>query len=339
MNENPSYDRKKSPQLRIAITPYCNVNPPCVYCRPGGEGYHENLNERMTREEIKQIVSICAEVGITYVKFTGGEPLLREDIIDIISDIRSLGTIKDLQLVTNGILLAGFAHQLKNTGLTSITVSIDTVNEANYEKIKHTKLKLIIEGLKKCREAGLPVVINSLIRRSNKNDLPGLIKLAEETGAKLKLLNLMDTKGDAAFFKAEFYDFAILRRKFFDKISVYKGYEEAPGKVGAPLFKYILPSGLQVLLYDFNLGACYDYTCFNCRYYPCQDALISLKLTHDGHLKRCLIRNDNLVDILHPLRKGDFRKVKKSIQKSFNISTRAKYYPDVGAMLKKGIKW
>lgn len=319
---------KQTPQLRICVLPYCNLH--CVYCTPEGEGYAENLDERMTRDEINRLIKLSVEVGFTHFKFTGGEPLLRQDMVDIIADTKKLPGIAEIQMVTNGTLLARHAAGLKAAGLDIITVSIDAADPRVYKEIRGGMLKVVLAGLRKCKEVGLPVRINTVLMKRNIEQIEPLIDLAYEIGASLKFLDLMDLQrvtGSYDFWREEFCHFNDVRQRLETLQGRFVGYEEAPGGVGAPLIEYQMQNGLQVVLKDSTEGTYYADYCSTCPLYPCQDALISLRLTHDGHLKMCLIRNDNLLDVLTPLRGGDAKLVKERFQDRFEILTSAKYYP------------
>ncbi len=320
--------RKKTPQLRICVTPICNLH--CIYCSPEGEGYGKNLDERMTREEINQIASICADVGFTHIKFTGGEPLLRHDIVDIISDTRKITGIKKVRMVTNGVLLARYATRIKEAGLDRITISIDAANPKDYAKIRRGRLDLVMAGLQKCQEIGLPVRINSVVMKNNLDQIQPLMNLARRAKASLKLLDLVDLQrggNNYGFWRREYYHFGELHALLDAMGGKFVGYEKTPGGVGAPPLEYHMPDSLKVVIKDSTSGTCYATSCFKCKFYPCQDALISLRITHDGHLKMCLIRNDNLLNIIAPLRIGDIGTVKQLVQDRFDILTSAKYYP------------
>jgi cyclic pyranopterin phosphate synthase len=319
---------KKTPQLRICVIPYCNLH--CVYCTPEGEGYAENLDERMTREEINRVVRICAEVGFTHVKFTGGEPLMRPDTVDIIADTKRVEGLQEVQMVTNGTLLARHAAQLKNAGLDVITISIDAADPDIYQRVRGGKLEPVLTGLRQCREVGLPVRINTVLLKRNLSQVAPLIDLSHRMETSLKFLDLLDLQreeGSYDFWREEFVHFGELRKILEDMGGQFVGHEEAPGGIGAPLLEYRMPNGAQVVLKDSTEGTYYADYCSNCRFYPCQDALISLRITHDGHLKMCLIRNDNLLDILTPLRAGDIATVKDRVKNRFDILTSAEYFP------------
>lgn len=311
--------RPMSPQMRFAILPFCNLK--CFYCSPEGEGYSENLRERMSREEISRIAKIAATVGVTHVKVTGGEPLLRRDVIDIVADLAAINGIKEVQMVTNGTLLPRKADALKAAGLSSLTLSIDAADPHVYRAIRGGRLAPVLDGLSRSRAAGLPVRINMVLMRHNFDQVGPMLKLAEEYGASLKLLDVMDLQRPAArqFWEREFVDFRELRTILENMGAQFAGYEAAPGGIGAPLLRFVMPGSVEVLLKDSTIGGHYHDSCNGCLFFPCQDALISIRVTHDGHLKRCLMRNDNLVDVLSPLRAGDEKTVMERIGESFMI--------------------
>lgn len=316
----------ETPQLRICLIPYCNLH--CVYCTPEGEGYSENLEERMTREEIKEIITESVNVGFTHFKFTGGEPLLREDTVEIIRDTKKIPGVKEVQMVTNGTLLERTAEKLKDAGLDVITISIDAAHSAVYKRIRGGKLQTVVSGLQKCKDVGLPVRINSVLMKSNFDQIQPLIDLAHEAGASLKFLDVMDLQREDdsfQFWREQFLPFNVLRDRLTELGGELIGYENAPGGIGAPLIEYRMPNGLQVVIKDSMEGTYYADYCKECQFYPCQDALISLRVTHDGNLKMCLIRNDNLLDTLTPLRNGDMSMVREHLENRFNILAGAKY--------------
>ena len=137
--------------------------------------------------------------------------------------------------------------------------------------------------------------------RSNLEQVEPLMDLAYNVGASLKFLDLINMEiedKNSDFWKQQYYHFRNLSKKLEQMGGEFTGYEDAPGGIGAPLLEYRMKNGLKVVLKDAAAGTYYSKSCLSCRFYPCQDALISLRVTHDGHLKRCLIRNDNIVNIL-----------------------------------------
>lgn len=326
MNSNHRTSRK-SPQLRIIVTPYCNLK--CIYCRPGGEGYYENIKTIMTKEEIIEIIKLATQVGFTHVKFTGGEPLLRKDIFEIIENTREINGIREIQLVTNGTLLKGKAKKLKEAGIDYLTVSLDAVTPNIFRKIRKCDISSVIESLHECKDVGLPVRINMVVMKNNFSEIKPMIELSRKVKASLKLLDLIYMEGysNYDFWKEEYLHFDKVRKLLFELGAEFTGYEDAPGGIGAPLEVYQLPNGVPVLLKDSTRGTYYHGTCEDCKYYPCQDAVISVRVTHDGKLKRCLIRNDNLVLILPLIRNGKKKEALNAMEEIFKIMVESRYYP------------
>lgn len=310
---------RRTPQLRVAITPRCNFR--CFYCRDGGEGWSLNAEELLGRDDLGFLLRVASEVGFTHVKFTGGEPLLREDVIEVVTDAVNCEGIRDVQIVTNGSLLDRYAERLSRTGLSLLTISVDTANAERFVQMCRGELSEVLKGLATSQRCGIPTRINMVVTAVSFPDISGVMDLARATGASLKLLDLFRLEGHLANseWHRNFVPLSRVARLLEERGGRFVGLEAAPGGVGAPLLEYRMPDGLQVVLNDSMAGGCYHPTCKSCINYPCQDALISLRVTHDGNLKRCLIRNDNLV-ALGPYVKGrDHTGTYTRLQESFNI--------------------
>lgn len=316
-----------TPQLRIALTPHCNLS--CIYCRPGGEGYYDHIDVRLSTEEIAKIILECARVGFTHIKLTGGEPLLRNDLTAIIIAAKQTHGIQEIQMVTNGTLLRGRVKELKTAGLDWITISLDAADPGIFWDIRKVSLSIIAEAINECTKSDLPVRINMVVMKSNFDQVEPMIKFASDLGCTLKLLDLfyLDTAESFSFWTREFLDFGRVREKLLALSAKYIGLEEAPGGIGAPLSEYTMPNGLQVVVKDSTQGTYYHASCKDCRNYPCQDALISVRVTHDGCLKRCLVRNDNLVPLLPLLRHDRMEEIHHAIGEVFRLMTESSYHP------------
>jgi len=315
--------QKRKPHLRVAVTPECNFN--CVYCRAGGEGLPAN-SVLMTPSEIVSIVGVASEVGFKHLKITGGEPTLRRDLFEVIKGCSDLDKIEEVQLVTNGSTLTKeYVEKLKNAGLDSITISLDAASKEKFRDItERDKFERVISGIYAAREISLPITINSVIMQRNKGEIEGLIEIARKTGSRLKLLDYMKVNGNG--WEDEYLPFEQLRRDL-EKRAEGVSWMYPPGGLGTPMPLFRV-NGTEVIVKDASIGTNYHETCKACANYPCQDALISLRVTHDGKLKRCLIRDDNLVDVLTPLREGDREEVKRLILESYRIFEESKYKPN-----------
>jgi len=151
-----SYNRPVS-NLRVSLTPKCNLS--CIYCHKEGE---ESPKDQLSVEEIAEILRVAAKFEIRSVKFTGGEPLLRRDLLEI---IRSVPDGMESSLTTNGTLLADLAFRLKEAGLRRVNVSLDSLNPETFKKITGIdRLSDVLEGITAAVEAGLtPVKLNMVV--------------------------------------------------------------------------------------------------------------------------------------------------------------------------------
>ena len=174
--------------LRVSLTERCNLN--CVYC--GNNSCFSN-NE-LTCEQIIKLVGAFAKCGVTKVRLTGGEPLVRNDICRIVSGIRSIDDIKKIVLTTNGILLKKYAKELKQAGLDAVNISLDSTDEKIYKKMTGSdNIKRVFDGIEEAQNVGLsPVRINAvLIKGLNDLSARDLIELASGNEIDVRFIELM----------------------------------------------------------------------------------------------------------------------------------------------------
>jgi len=271
--------------LRISITNRCNIQ--CFYCHHDGIIPQEY---EMTPEEIERIALIARNIGIKKIRLSGGEPLIRGDIVDIISKISAL-EFKDVSLTTNGTLLEGYAKSLKNAGLNRVNVSFDTLNPGTYRFItKSSYVERVKRGIKKAVDVGLyPVKINMVVMKGiNNEEIWEMFQFCKENGAILQLIELLKTEScpDSDFFDDYYYDMSIIEEELLEKASSVKTRSFMQDRK-----KYFLEGG------EIEVVRPMDNTefCKNCT---------RLRITPEGKLKPCLLRNDNLVDLMGPIRRG-----------------------------------
>jgi len=270
--------------LRISITQKCNFG--CFYCHREGEIY--SLGEEMRPEEIERIVRVAASLGILSIKLTGGEPLLRSDVIEIVHRISSVPRIKDVSMTTNGLLLEKYAAQLKEAGLSRVNVSLDTLNGEKFKMITGVDAhEEVVRGIVRAKEAGLnPVKVNMvLLRGINEDEVDDMIEFVKENGLILQIIELEQFREDALYNQ------------------YHVNLDEVENKVRERSVKVIVRSMHHRRKYILNDGAEIEIVkpmhntefCLNCN---------RIRLTSNGKLKPCLFRNDNLIDMLGPLRSG-----------------------------------
>jgi GTP 3',8-cyclase len=187
-----SFNRKIN-YLRVSVTDRCNLR--CTYCMPEC-GIETMPHEKILRfEEIVDVVSFAVNNGVNKVRITGGEPLVRKDIVNLVKQIASISGIDDLGMTTNGILLDRFAQPLKEAGLQRINISLDTVNPEKYRQITRTGyIEDVLKGIDAARKVGLePVKINCVIKNNSKEpDALEVKKFCEENGLKVRFIKEMN---------------------------------------------------------------------------------------------------------------------------------------------------
>ncbi len=272
--------------LRIALTQNCNLH--CEYChREGEEKLAENSAE-MTVEEIVRIVRIAVSLGISKVKLTGGEPLMRRDITKIVEGIAAIPSLEDLSMTTNGTLLDSLAEELRAKGLKRVNINLPTLNEAVYKKLTGGRLENVLKGVKAAVEAGLyPVKLNMLILKGvNDHEVLRMIDFARKTETILQLIELEPINIDNAYYTAHHKSLDEYERLLKEKALKIETRRHMQNRR-----VYHLP--------DVNVEIVHPIEntefCMHCT---------RLRVTSDGKLKPCLMRNDNLVDILTPMRNG-----------------------------------
>ena len=165
--------------LRISVTDRCNLR--CIYCNPLGDCGFIEPREILRFEEIERIVRLFAECGISKVRLTGGEPLVRKDIVQLVDKLAMIPNIDDLSLTTNGVLLEPLVEQLKAAGLQRVNISVDSAERENYKQITGSDLlPKVTKGIYKAIEVGLtPVKINSVIIKDvNVSQIPALVQIS-----------------------------------------------------------------------------------------------------------------------------------------------------------------
>lgn len=175
--------------LRVSVTQRCNLN--CVYC---GKEDCAKKGEELTPTEIKTIVSAFAKCGINKVRITGGEPLVRGDIAEIVKAIRAVDGIKTVAFTTNGVYLKEYAKELKAAGLDSVNISLDSTDGSTYRHLTGADvLHKVMEGIDEAQKAGLaPIKINAVLMKGVNSDGAGeLINLAKERKIDVRFIELM----------------------------------------------------------------------------------------------------------------------------------------------------
>jgi cyclic pyranopterin phosphate synthase len=184
--------------LRVSVTDRCNLR--CRYCMPRevfGPGFAFLAREQLLGfEEITRVVAAFARAGVTKVRLTGGEPLLRVDLPKLVEQLRDVPGIDDIALTTNGTLLRRHAAALKAAGLTRVTISLDSLDPETFATIADSGIELaaVLDGIEAAAEAGFgPMKLNTVVRRGwNSSDVVALASFARERGHTARFIEYMD---------------------------------------------------------------------------------------------------------------------------------------------------
>lgn len=275
--------------LRIAITQRCNLR--CDYCHKEGEeigSCSRGSAEEMTVDEIVRIARIAVSLDIARIKLTGGEPLMRKDLCEIVKGIAAIPNLKDLSMTTNGAMLGFQAQELRACGLRRVNISLPTLTAETYGKLTEGRIENALDGVKAAVAAGFyPVKLNMVVLNSvNVEAVPEMIEFARQTGTILQLIELDPMNVDVAYYS--------IYHKFLDEHE--EMLRQKALKVETRRFMhnrhiYRLPDVTVEVVHPIENR---DF-CMHCT---------RLRVTSDGKLKPCLMRNDNVIDIIMPMRRG-----------------------------------
>ena len=291
--------------LRVSVTQRCDLA--CFFCHREGE---HDPGKEMTPTEIGRIVEVAAELGVTKIKVTGGEPLMRGDIIEVIRNMSP--HVREVSMTTNALLLPEKAVALKEAGLKRVNISLHSLKRETVKKIAGVDcLDGVKAGIRAANEAGLkPIKLNFVVMKGlNSDEIPNMLRFSAETGAILQLIEYQSLERGVERWGDLYYDLTPLER-VWDREAV--SVEE---QVMHKRKRYTLADGATVEIVRPIHNTVF---CTNCN---------RLRLTSDGSLKPCLMRWDNLVPVVQLLRSGV---EKEELIEAFRLATslRAPYWSE-----------
>lgn len=281
-----SFNRSIS-YLRVSVTDRCNLR--CVYCMPP-EGVpwvpHENI---LRYEEIVRVVRVAAQMGITKVRLTGGEPLVRAGIVSLVEMIAAIPGVDDLAMTTNGVLLTPYAAELAKAGLHRVNVSLDTLRPERFRAITRLgNLEDVEQGLVAARLAGLePVKVNTVLIRGVNDD--EIVDFARRTLREPFHVRFIEEMPVGAATEVRFLPVADARERIE---AAFGPLVVAYQRVGnGPASYYRIPGALGTIGF---ISAVSEHFCHACN---------RLRLTADGRLRPCLL-SDTEIPLREALRSG-----------------------------------
>lgn len=190
--------------LRISVTDRCNFR--CSYCMPkeifGDDYVFLPREELLTFEEMERLAKIFESFGVKKIRLTGGEPLMRRNIDELVKKLLSLDNIKDVGLTTNGVLLKQYAQKLKDAGLTRLNISLDALDENLFGNLNGRGIKpsFILENIQFAQSLGFEIKVNMVVQKNvNDQEIIPMAKYFKEQGITLRFIEFMDVGNDNAW--------------------------------------------------------------------------------------------------------------------------------------------
>jgi GTP 3',8-cyclase len=230
--------------LRISVTDRCNLR--CQYCMPEEDYIWLPRETLLTFEETARLVDAFSDLGVDRVRLTGGEPLLRRDLPALIEQLAARSALRDLALITNGLLLPRFARDLRRAGLHRLTVSLDTLHRDRFLQLSRTDgLAATLAGIDAAIAAGFapPKIDSVIIRGFNDDELEALLAFGRGLGAEVRFIEYMDVGGATHWSM----DQVVSRREMLDRLTERHGpiepIEETGAAASAPADRFRLADG------------------------------------------------------------------------------------------------
>lgn len=274
--------------LRISVTDRCNLR--CCYCMP--EGVQDvGMKNILTFEEIWEIVRTGVSLGITHIRITGGEPLVRKGCVNLIRGIREIPGVETITMTTNGVLLGNYGKQLKKAGVDGVNISLDTLDPEEFYKITGKReLQEVLAGIRAAKTAGLPVKLNA-VNRKELDPIP-LVRYAQEENLPLRFIEMMPVGYGKKYVGRSNEELRETLEAVCGKAECMTNREEL-SRMGSGPAVYYQFSDLKVPV-GF-ISAIHGKFCDTCN---------RVRLTAEGYLKLCLCYDEG-EDLRRVLREGE----------------------------------
>ena len=285
--------------LRISVTDRCNLR--CCYCMP--EGVQDvGMKNILTFEEIWEIVRTGVCLGITHIRITGGEPLVRKGCVDLIRGIREIPGVETITMTTNGVLLGNYAKQLKEVGVDSVNISLDTLDPEEFYKITGKReLQEVLAGIRAAKTAGLQVKLNA-VNRKELDPLP-LVRYAQKENLPLRFMEMMPVGYGKKYVGRSNEELRKTLATVCGRSECITNREEL-SRMGSGPAVYYRFSDLKVPV-GF-ISAIHGKFCDTCN---------RIRLTAEGYLKLCLCY-DKGADLRRALREGKKEKLRTIMEET-----------------------
>ncbi len=272
--------KRKHDYLRLSITDRCNLR--CVYCMPKEGLPFFPTDEVLSQDEIVQLVENFAEMGISKVRITGGEPLLRTDVVDIVRRIKDVEGVDDVSMTTNGLFLTKKAEALKEAGLDRLNISLDTFDPDRYKEItRGGNIQQVLDGISFASKLNFKKIkLNTvLIKGQNDDEILKFLEFTKDHNVNVRFIEFMPIGNSLKTWKKEFVGlsnvFEVCKENHLEYTPI-----ELNGN--GPSDNY------QIAGYEGSFGLIHPISakfCENCN---------RLRITADGYIKACLYWNEEI---------------------------------------------
>ena len=272
--------------LRVSVTDRCNLR--CTYCMPSDFSDWLPGEHLLSIDELVEVIEVATENGITGIRLTGGEPLLRPDIVEIVRRINALPITPAISLTTNGIRLAEMAPGLKAAGLKRVNISLDTLDRERFKKLTfRDRFDDVIAGIEAAKSAGLlPVKVNAVLMRGvNDDEAVPLLRHAIANGWNLRFIEQMPLDAGSAWERGDM----ITAAKIHEMLETEFVLTPVPSRGSAPAEEFYIDGGPATVGIIASVSK------------PFCEACDRLRLTADGQIRNCLFARDE-TDLRHVIR-------------------------------------
>ncbi|HYA21771.1 MAG TPA: GTP 3',8-cyclase MoaA [Thermoproteota archaeon] len=270
-------------ELRVSVTPRCNLK--CFFCHKEWD----SSAEEASKDELLKTIEVARSFGVRRLKITGGEPLLRQDLPQIISAASSI--LEEVSVTTNGTLLSGMSGVLRHAGLARINVNLPTLTPDRYARICGANIMdRALEGIRAASSEGMPVKVNMVVLKGvNQDEIERMMDFTSSFNGILQLIELQPIPSDGTTFRAFHSDLASVENSISSR-----AVKSEAARGGQHLRYFIKHNGGNAVV-EIVRPTNNPAFCRRCS---------KLRVTSDGRLKPCLLRSDNLVDIARLVRSG-----------------------------------
>lgn len=275
--------------LRISLTDRCNFR--CVYCMPAVGMKFQPREELLSDEELLRVVRLCAEVGFTKLRLTGGEPTVRPHITELVQEMKSFPNIEEISMTTNGLLLGRLATDLRDAGLDRVNISIDTLDPDRFKLMtRGGRLDLVWQGIEAAEAAGLtPIKLNTVVVEGQNDDEVGqMAALTLDRPWQVRFLEIMPLEGVGQVHDENLVTSEQTRERLEEQ---YGPLTPVTADAADPARLWRIPGARGTIGFISPVS---EPFCASCN---------RVRLTADGKLRLCLLRNDE-ADLRDLMRRG-----------------------------------